>query len=553
MSHSVRSDRGSSRRSSTTSDFSESDFKRLEELRDIGKNAKNEARDLDIESMPDSMMSSASTALTKAERKRQLAIAKTHKLILTRKPREILKEEEYLSDIDKLITRDFFPHYDHVKDQHDYLLAEEEGDVEAMREIQMKHKKRQAERPTTGAWTVGGTPFLEGTPAPDDRSPGRENDDHDDPEEDQEKHAPVKKKSRTENISLDRYCTKFTSEDNDSFQKVHKFTEDKKKEQYAFLHAAQEQGDRMCEDKDANKLMAPEKILAIEDSRDPGKQKKSGVGNWKYTNKNSLFYGAELEAQKEYIFKKPPQPREIVHENTRFKKDPFLRPVAPDRVQTLVHNRIKNTLKDEGKVGIDGKQIIPGRYGLLATPSPMPGVEDSPFMTWGQLEATPQRAMTPNGAGPSEKKVPGVSTVASNAPAFRMDSMNEREELAHRLTDSAFSARRNAKEKTLSGAKKSAFGTTPHRLGKSMGKTPEMRSPALNRLLSKHTNKLGIGNSSLRASLTPSPSVRRGGQTPGSRRAGGSVTPRTPKTSGFGSKTIAGVKIKSNSVTDGLI
>lgn len=161
MSHSVRSDRGSSRRSSTTSDFSESDFKRLEELRDIGKSAKNEARELDIESMPDSMLSSASTALTKAERKRQLAIAKTHKLILTRKPREILKEEEYLSDIDKLITRDFFPHYDHVKDQHEYLIAEEEGDVEAMREIQMKHKKRQAERPTTGAWTVGGTPFLE--------------------------------------------------------------------------------------------------------------------------------------------------------------------------------------------------------------------------------------------------------------------------------------------------------------------------------------------------------------------------------------------------------
>ena len=163
MSHGVRSDRGSSRRSSTTSDFSESDFKRLEELREIGKSAKREARDLDIESMPDSMMSSASTALTKAERKRQLAIAKTHKLILTKKPREILKEEEYLSDMDKLITRDFFPHYDHVKDQHDYLIAEEEGDVEAMREIQMKHKKRQAERPTTGAWTVGGTPFLEVT------------------------------------------------------------------------------------------------------------------------------------------------------------------------------------------------------------------------------------------------------------------------------------------------------------------------------------------------------------------------------------------------------
>lgn len=43
-------------------------------------------------------------------------------------------------------------------------------------------------------------------------------------------------------------------------------------------------------------------------------------------------------------------------------------------------------------------------------------------MTWGQLEATPQRAMTPGGASTSDKKVPGVSTIASNAPAFRMDS-----------------------------------------------------------------------------------------------------------------------------------
>ena len=133
----------------------------------------------------------------------------------------------------------------------------------------------------------------------------------------------------------------------------------------------------------------------------------------------------------------------------------------------------------------------------------MPGVEDSPFMTWGQLEATPQRAMTPGGASTSDSKAPGVSTIASNAPSFRMDSsksmiiqknlmqthkkspltfilVNEREELAHRLTETAFSAKRNAKERTLSGAKKSAFGTTPHRLGKSMGKTPEMRSPALN-------------------------------------------------------------------------
>ena len=33
-----------------------------------------------------------------------------------------------------------------------------------------------------------------------------------------------------------------------------------------------------------------------------------------------MFYGADKEAEKVYTFKKPFKPREIVHENTRFKK-----------------------------------------------------------------------------------------------------------------------------------------------------------------------------------------------------------------------------------------
>ena len=40
---------------------------------------------------------------------------------------------------------------------------------------------------------------------------------------------------------------KFTSEDNDNFQKLHDFTENKKKERYAYLYAQQEEGDRRCD------------------------------------------------------------------------------------------------------------------------------------------------------------------------------------------------------------------------------------------------------------------------------------------------------------------
>ena len=118
---------------------------RLEELREIGKRAKGEARDMDLESM--------GSTLTKAERKRQLAIAKEHKLILTKKKREILKEEEYLGDMDTIITDSFFPHYNNLKDQHDYLAAEDKNDHEKMREISLKYRRRGKERPSTGAWS----------------------------------------------------------------------------------------------------------------------------------------------------------------------------------------------------------------------------------------------------------------------------------------------------------------------------------------------------------------------------------------------------------------
>ena len=112
-------------------------------------------------------------------------------------------------------------------------------------------------------------------------------------------------------------------------------------------------------------------------------------------------------------------PREICHENTRFKKDPFLKPIAPDKLQSVVRSRIRSSIREQGKVGIDGKPVTPARtpYGLLATPSPMPGADESPFMTWGQLEGTPQRAMTP---GSNAAQSPAVNHKLAEAPAFHM-------------------------------------------------------------------------------------------------------------------------------------
>ena len=50
-----------------------------------------------------------------------------------------------------------------------------------------------------------------------------------------------------------------------------------------------------------------------------------------------MFYGGDKEAEKVYTFKKPFKPREIVHENTRFKKDPFLKPIGKFKILNIFY------------------------------------------------------------------------------------------------------------------------------------------------------------------------------------------------------------------------
>lgn len=51
----------------------------------------------------------------------------------------------------------------------------------------------------------------------------------------------------------------------------------------------------------------------------------------------------------------------------------------------------------DGKIGVDGKELIQSDtpqingFSFVRTPSPNPGVAESPLMTWGEIEGTPFR------------------------------------------------------------------------------------------------------------------------------------------------------------------
>ncbi|PIO31559.1 hypothetical protein AB205_0143630, partial [Aquarana catesbeiana] len=134
---------------------------------------------------------------------------------------------------------------------------------------------------------------------------------------------------------------------------------------------------------------------------------KAGLDTWEYKTHNTLMYYPAGVPDNDLIFKKP---REVVHRNTRFQKDPFSQALSKTQLQQAA---ALNAQYKQGKVGPDGKELIPQEspkvngFGFVGTPSPAPGVDESPLMTWGEVESTPFRL--DGSETPYLEKAPGPS------------------------------------------------------------------------------------------------------------------------------------------------
>lgn len=159
------------------------------------------------------------------------------------------------------------------------------------------------------------------------------------------------------------------------------------------------------------------------------------------------------------------------------------------------------------RVGIDGNTLSSSMqknmrgYDFVKTPSPHPGVAESPLMTWGELEGTPFR-------------LDGSDTPIrpSAGPSFRIAETSKRETIGLALAEKAGERMRTQKAKALETARRNI--ASPH-IRSTLDRLASM-SPAAKRLAS---SKIGIKDSLLtpspkstslsHKSLTPSPLVRR--------------------------------------------
>lgn len=251
-----------------------------------------------------------------------------------------------------------------------------------------------------------------------------------------------------ENLTLDEFFRKFTSEDNDSFSKLIEKVNRKKRERYEFLLEGEKSEPKSIEDVKKDR---------ITDGYGTSDQPLATLETWKYTAKNLLMYhpadnGEVALTHDEMVNRLKGMTKEISKTNTRFHgKTMDSRPREDDEVSVLYNPVAGGTpvpwsmsdrdgdkmkrydLEDLKRTPnpfyVESSKKADNGYNFVKTPSPAPGVDESPFVTWGEIEGTPLRLEpedTPIDIGGS-----------GNGPHFNIPYPPSRDLKAHSLSREA--------------------------------------------------------------------------------------------------------------------
>ncbi|XP_073980495.1 splicing factor ESS-2 homolog [Rhodnius prolixus] len=293
-------------------------------------------------------------------KKRKVAGNKILAEQITKHRHKILDEDAYLNEMDKIIQRDFFPELEKLKAHNENLVAFNRNDTISLQQIQ---ETNHAQTPAISCEMYSSPDTFETdqlqqveTFSLSDTNEGAE---------------------VTLNMSLDEYLSSHTSIDNQSYEEsIAEADNHRHRQNYPWLYLEE------TIKKNYDSLSSVFEVNSLRSKQ---------IDTWSYKDKNCLMFfpdGVELtlEERKELAKK---YKTEINHSNTRFKIAPFVGNEVKKRLQKMAHIH--------PKIGVDGK-VQPSEkcpkindFSLLRTPSPVPGVNESPLMTWGQIESTPYK------------------------------------------------------------------------------------------------------------------------------------------------------------------
>ncbi|ODM87990.1 Protein DGCR14, partial [Orchesella cincta] len=394
---------------------------------------------------------------------------------------KVLSEAKFAEALEKIIQRECFPELEKLKAQNAYLDAVANNDVQMMRELttrygvgkstptftQMRDTPSTFETPSEGL-SNSSSPFLRGT---DSALPSKDDDNQSVVSSSSSKTTSSKK---PQEMGLNEFLNKYTSEDDQSFQDIVDEGIRKHKLKYAWLY----EQEKVHEERMQLALSLP----TASQQQSLEYQRPSEVGTWSYKNKNAVMYIPDgVEYTKAELVDLARKQNEVEFGNTRFKHSPHKSAPKPAEIAPSSICRPLNLIHGcgDGKFGVDGKEIIGGEtpnvngFKFVRTPSPKPGADDTPFLTWGEIEGSPFR-------------LDAGDTPISCTPGtpFRIMEMSRRETLALELADKVSSRNRDKKQKTVDVAR-SYLSSPPPRT-----KTSEERMSSMSPAARAFANKL---------------------------------------------------------------
>ncbi|KAB1208673.1 Protein DGCR14 [Morella rubra] len=366
---------------------------------------------------------------------------------------KVLDEDSYVAAIEKIIERDFFPDISKLRDRLDWLEAIKTGDPVRIRDAQLKIMERRSGKvnnpnPDGKTQTPGSTFARNFTPFDefDVKTPKTTtNLNASDREFSGGGNYNENKGEVDVSLTLDEFFRRYTSEDNDSFSKIIEKVNRKRKERYGYLL-------------EGEKEQAVEAIEGVKrerintDGYGTSDQPLSSLEGWKYMAKNLLMYhpadrGEAPLTEEERAVRMKGLTKEISRANTRFHgKLMDTRPKDDGKVEVLYtpvagatplpmfdrngDKSKKYDLDDLRKTPnpfyVESGKKAENGYSFVRTPSPAPGVDESPFITWGEIEGTPLRL--------EPEETPIDIGGSGDGPQYKIPQPPVRDEKAHSLS-----------------------------------------------------------------------------------------------------------------------
>ncbi|KAL8005430.1 putative nuclear protein DGCR14/ESS-2 [Plasmopara halstedii] len=322
----------------------------------------------------------------------------------------VLEEDEYVETLGLIIERDFFPDLPKLQKQRRLLLADE-GTETALRAISTTSDDTSVRSNASVVGWDQPTPYAK--LAAGDRVQVEDD-----------------SNSVMASMTLNRFVATHTSEDNESFKELQeKAVNDHQRKYHWAFDENKDKGDSKLHLLANGTWISKDQRKLVDEACAPKGLKDDRPGfpeTWRYRARNPLIFQPELEATRDICQIKADSKGQLLLE-----KDPNSRSRLPprSRAKTVYANSrfFSNDVQlVESECG-GGSSASRDKYSLVPmTPIIAPGVDASPLMTWGDIEATP--TILDNEATPGR---------IWNTPSFEIQDTSRREKVATRLESEA--------------------------------------------------------------------------------------------------------------------